>query len=69
MQQEIVGIGAYPEERRTYPLGDVASEVAGYAGVDNNGLAGLELALDKTLARRATARRRSSATRSATRST
>jgi cell division protein FtsI (penicillin-binding protein 3) len=49
LKQEIVGIGAYPEERRTYPLGDVASEVVGYAGIDNKGLAGLELSLDKRL--------------------
>ncbi len=49
MKQEIVGVGSYPEERRTYPLGNVASEVIGYAGVDNNGLAGLELTLDKQL--------------------
>ena len=48
-RQEIVGLGFYPEERRTYPLGDVASEVVGYAGVDNRGLAGLELSLDRVL--------------------
>jgi cell division protein FtsI/penicillin-binding protein 2 len=47
--QDLAGVGFYPEERRTYPLGDVASEVVGYAGVDNNGLAGLELSLDKVL--------------------
>jgi cell division protein FtsI/penicillin-binding protein 2 len=47
--QDVAGVGFYPEERRTYPLGDVASEVVGYAGVDNKGLAGLELSLDKTL--------------------
>jgi cell division protein FtsI/penicillin-binding protein 2 len=40
----------YPEERRTYPQGSVASHVLGYAGVDNQGLAGLELELDRTLA-------------------
>ncbi len=49
MKQELVGVGSYPEERRTYPLGNVASEVAGYAGLDNKGLAGLELTLDKQL--------------------
>jgi cell division protein FtsI/penicillin-binding protein 2 len=49
MNQEIVGVGSYPEERRVYPLGNVASEVVGYAGVDNKGLAGLELTLDKQL--------------------
>jgi len=49
-QKDLVGIGFYPEQKRTYPLKTVASEVVGYAGVDNHGLAGLELALDKTLA-------------------
>jgi cell division protein FtsI/penicillin-binding protein 2 len=49
MAQELVGVGAYPEERRSYPLGNVASEVVGYAGLDNRGLAGLELTFDKAL--------------------
>jgi len=43
------GLGFYPEERRFYPQGGVASHVLGYAGVDNHGLAGLELRLDKVL--------------------
>jgi cell division protein FtsI (penicillin-binding protein 3) len=51
-EQEIVGVGFLPEERRTYPLRDVAAEVVGYAGVDNHGLAGLELAFDDVLAGR-----------------
>ena len=46
----LTGIGFYPEERRVYPQGSVAAHVLGYAGVDNHGLSGLELALDKTLA-------------------
>jgi len=46
----IEGLGFYPEERRVYPQGPVAAHVLGYAGVDNKGLSGLELALDKTLA-------------------
>ncbi|HEY7197984.1 MAG TPA: penicillin-binding protein 2 [Gaiellaceae bacterium] len=49
-RQHIVGLGFLPEERRTYPQGTVGSEVVGYAGVDNKGLAGLELELDKALA-------------------
>jgi len=48
-RQNVVGLGFYPEERRTYPLGGVAAEIVGYAGVDNRGLAGLELGLDKLL--------------------
>ena len=35
-----------------YPLGPVAAHVLGFAGLDNRGLSGLELALDKTLAGR-----------------
>jgi cell division protein FtsI/penicillin-binding protein 2 len=49
---DLTGLGFYPEERRFYPLGSVASQVLGFAGVDNHGLAGLELELDKTLAGR-----------------
>jgi cell division protein FtsI (penicillin-binding protein 3) len=49
---ELTGIGFYPEERRVYPQGTVASHVLGFAGIDNRGLSGLELALDKTLAGR-----------------
>jgi len=46
---DLTGLGFYPEERRVYPQGSVASHVLGFAGVDNRGLAGLELAFDKTL--------------------
>ncbi|MGH3031797.1 MAG: peptidoglycan D,D-transpeptidase FtsI family protein [Gaiellaceae bacterium] len=49
-RQGIVGFGFYPEERRTYPQRAVASEVVGYAGVDNRGLSGIELELDGALA-------------------
>jgi cell division protein FtsI (penicillin-binding protein 3) len=48
----IAGIGFYPEERRFYPQHAVAAQVLGYAGVDNRGLAGLELSLDRSLAGR-----------------
>src|SRR5215471_12173781 len=34
------------EERRVYPLGDVASHIVGYCGIDNKGLAGIERSLD-----------------------
>jgi cell division protein FtsI (penicillin-binding protein 3) len=37
------------EERRIYPLGDVASHIVGYCGIDNNGLAGIERALDSAV--------------------
>jgi cell division protein FtsI/penicillin-binding protein 2 len=49
-RRHLKGLGFYGEERRTYPQGSVAAHVLGYAGVDNKGLAGLELQLDKTLA-------------------
>jgi cell division protein FtsI/penicillin-binding protein 2 len=48
----LTGIGFYPEERRAYPQGTVASHVLGFAGLDNRGLSGLELKLDRTLAGR-----------------
>ncbi len=46
------GLGFYPEERRFYPQYNLAAQVLGYAGLDNRGLAGLELLLDKQLAGR-----------------
>jgi cell division protein FtsI (penicillin-binding protein 3) len=48
----LTGLGFYPEERRAYPQGAVAAHVLGFAGLDNRGIAGLELALDKALAGR-----------------
>jgi cell division protein FtsI/penicillin-binding protein 2 len=45
----IVGLGFYAEEKRQYPQRGVAAEVVGYAGVDNRGLAGLELRLERVL--------------------
>jgi cell division protein FtsI/penicillin-binding protein 2 len=44
------GLGFYPEELRFYPQGPVASQVLGYAGLDNKGLEGLERSLEGTLA-------------------
>ena len=51
-KRHLPGFGFYPEEQRFYPQGSLASQVLGYAGVDNHGLAGLELSLDKVLAGR-----------------
>src|SRR5919109_2396839 len=48
----IVGLAFAPEEKRVYPQGRVGASVVGYAGVDNRGLAGLELSLDRVLAGR-----------------
>jgi cell division protein FtsI/penicillin-binding protein 2 len=46
----ITGLGFYPEESRFYPQRSIAAQVLGYAGVDNHGLSGLELTLDRPLA-------------------
>jgi cell division protein FtsI (penicillin-binding protein 3) len=47
--RKLPGVGFYPEERRRYPLDGVAAQVLGFAGADNQGLAGLELSLDREL--------------------
>jgi cell division protein FtsI/penicillin-binding protein 2 len=52
-RQRIPGLGFYAEERRTYPQGEVAAHVIGYAGTDNRGLEGIERELDSQLAGRA----------------
>ncbi len=49
VKKNLPGFRFYGEERRTYPLRSVASQVLGYAGVDNNGLSGLELELNGQL--------------------
>jgi cell division protein FtsI/penicillin-binding protein 2 len=49
----ITGLFFSSEERRAYPQGRIAAQVLGYAGLDNRGLAGLELQLDRPLAGRA----------------
>jgi cell division protein FtsI (penicillin-binding protein 3) len=51
-RRKLPGLGFYGEERRIYPQGSVGAQVLGYAGLDNEGLAGLELALDRILAGR-----------------
>jgi len=52
IKKGFAGVNSYPEERRTYPQGTVASQVVGFAGTDNKGLAGLELQYDKKLSGR-----------------
>jgi cell division protein FtsI (penicillin-binding protein 3) len=49
----ITGLFFTSEERRAYPQGRIAAHVLGYAGIDNRGLAGLELQTDRPLAGRA----------------
>ena len=52
LKRGFLGVDAYPEDRRTYPEGTVGAQVVGYAGVDDTGLGGLELAYNASLAGR-----------------
>jgi cell division protein FtsI (penicillin-binding protein 3) len=45
----IPGVGSYAEEERMYPLKGTAAQVVGFAGMDNQGLAGIELVYDEQL--------------------
>ncbi len=47
---DLDGIGFLKENRRYYPNGRLAAHVLGHAGVDNQGLHGLESLYDETLA-------------------
>lgn len=46
---KIKGLNFIDESKRIYPNGALAAHVVGFAGVDNNGLEGLELLYDKYL--------------------
>lgn len=48
-KEHLPGISTRREEKRVYPQNQLAAQVIGYAGTDNNGLAGMELQLDKVL--------------------
>ena len=48
-KRKLPGVGFYTEERRRYPQGAVGAQVLGFAGQDNQGLAGIELQLDDVL--------------------
>src|SRR5207248_4651256 len=48
-KRKLPGFHFYGEERRTYPQASLAAQVLAYAGVHNNGLAGLELELNQEL--------------------
>jgi cell division protein FtsI (penicillin-binding protein 3) len=48
-KRHLTGFTFSSDERRVYPQDTVAAPVLGYAGVDNTGLAGLELELNKQL--------------------
>ena len=43
------GVGSYEEEERTYPLKGTAAQILGFAGMENKGLAGIELLYDEEL--------------------
>ena len=45
----IPGVGSYPEEKRVYPMRGVGAQVVGFAGLDNTGLAGVEMMCEEAL--------------------
>ncbi|HTZ36114.1 MAG TPA: penicillin-binding protein 2 [Stellaceae bacterium] len=45
----IPGVEFSPEERRVYPLGDLAAHAVGYCGIDNIGEAGIERGLNPAI--------------------
>lgn len=47
---QLTGVGVLSEPKRMYPAGALGSQVIGFAGIDGDGLAGLELGLDDLLA-------------------
>ncbi len=49
VKRGFVGVNAYAEERRAYPQRTVAAALLGFAGLDNQGVAGLEYGFDRLL--------------------
>ncbi|MFA5040852.1 MAG: penicillin-binding protein 2 [Bdellovibrionales bacterium] len=45
----IAGLDFLPDERRLYPVGNAVSHIVGFSDIDNNGLAGVEKAMDTRL--------------------
>ncbi|MDD4616807.1 MAG: penicillin-binding protein 2 [Alphaproteobacteria bacterium] len=45
----IAGVEFLPDERRVYPAANAAAHVVGYSDIDNNGLSGIEMSMDKRL--------------------
>ena len=50
---KLPGVAVLEEARRVYPADSLAAQVVGFAGIDGEGLAGMELGLESTLAGRA----------------
>jgi cell division protein FtsI (penicillin-binding protein 3) len=48
-RRDLTGVYVEDDPLRTYPAGDVASNILGFVGTDGQGLAGLEYALNQTL--------------------
>lgn len=48
-RQNLAGITFTEESKRFYPKGNLASHILGFAGIDSQGLEGLELSYDKYL--------------------
>jgi cell division protein FtsI/penicillin-binding protein 2 len=46
---KLEGVGAIPDSRRIYPQGELASQVIGSVGIDNQGLTGIESSQEETL--------------------
>jgi cell division protein FtsI (penicillin-binding protein 3) len=42
-RMKLAGVGTLPDSKRSYPQGDIASQVIGAVGTDNQGLSGLEI--------------------------
>jgi cell division protein FtsI (penicillin-binding protein 3) len=51
-RRDLTGVYVEDDPLRSYPAGDVASNMLGFVGTDGKGLAGLEYALDETLSGR-----------------
>ncbi|HYO13203.1 MAG TPA: penicillin-binding protein 2 [Thermoanaerobaculia bacterium] len=47
---DLEGLYFLPESKRYYPMRELASQILGYVGTDNHGLAGLELLYDEQVA-------------------
>ncbi len=48
-KMKLAGIGAIPDSERVYPQGELASQIIGSVGIDNQGLTGLEASEEPVL--------------------